>query len=197
MPSARWPSVWLSGRCGVCQMPYSNKRTPRENTYAVLIGKYLCTATCYAAQTRAILIVFVWPFHSYNLYKCKMLKLWPQKRPDGVFIKFPQILNPLKTDTTRKPTSKGVEWCQFELHSWFQCRESCGQVRAGMYSNKRTPRVSARAFICSIDRLISLHCNMLCSSNKGHSNRLCMTFSLIWLIQNKNVEAKAIKTPWL
>ncbi len=48
-----------------------------------------------------------------------------------------------------------------------------------MYSNKRTPRVNAHmggCIFCMIDRL---HCNMLCSSNKCHSNRLCMTFPLM------------------
>ncbi len=36
---------------------------------------------------------------------------------------------------------------------------------------------------CSIDRYLSLHCNMPCSSNKCHSDRICMTFSLISLMR--------------
>ncbi len=63
----------------------------------------------------------------------------------GGFSKFDKNSKPLETVTARKPISKEVEWCQFELHSWFQCKENCGQVRAGMYSNKRAPRVNAHA----------------------------------------------------
>ncbi len=75
-----------------------------------------------------------------SLLQKKYLEAISIKNPDyslGVYIKFGKNLKPLKTDTARKPISKVVEWCQFELHSLFLCRDNCVQVSTGMYSNKR------------------------------------------------------------
>ncbi len=45
---------------------------------------------------------------------------------------------------------------------------------------------------CSIDPQLSLHCNMLCISNKHHSTAFCRTFSLM---QNIIFKAISIKNP--
>ncbi len=36
------------------------------------------------------------------------------------------FLSLLKTDTARKPISKGMEWRLFEPHSFFRCRDNYG-----------------------------------------------------------------------
>ncbi len=47
-------------------------------------------------------------------------------------MEFGKKLKLLKTDTARKPISKGVEWCLFEPHSLFRCGDSYGKVDVGM-----------------------------------------------------------------
>ncbi len=62
----------------------------------------------------------------------------------------------------------------------------------GLCDGLGTRLIMLACISCSIDRQLSLHCNMLCSSNKRRSTLFCMTFSLISLIQNKNFEAISI-----
>ncbi len=89
-------------------------------------------------------------------------------------------LKPHKTDTARKPISKGVEWWLFEPHRMFQCRVTAVQP-------------PQRSKVTSMDVYLKLsqQCNTLCSSNKRHSTAFCKSFSLM---RSKNFEAIFIKS---